>query len=65
MAKKVLIVEDENNIAELLHLYLEKEGFKTSVAHDGLAGMVKQFFLINNTCSTTTLTNKNTTPKIM
>ena len=39
MAKKVLIVEDENNIAELLHLYLEKEGFKTSVAHDGLAGM--------------------------
>ena len=27
MAKKVLIVEDDGNIAELLHLYLEKEGF--------------------------------------
>ena len=35
MPKKVLIVEDENNIAELLHLYLEKEGFDTAVARDG------------------------------
>ena len=35
MPKKVLIVEDENNIAELLHLYLEKEGFATEVARDG------------------------------
>ena len=35
MPKKVLIVEDENNIAELLHLYLEKEGFDTAVANDG------------------------------
>ena len=35
MPKKVLIVEDENNIAELLHLYLEKEGFDTAVAKDG------------------------------
>ena len=25
MARKVLIVEDDSNIAELLHLYLEKE----------------------------------------
>ena len=29
MPKKVLIVEDDANIAELLHLYLEKEGFET------------------------------------
>lgn len=35
MSKKVLIVEDDNNIAELLHLYLEKEGFETQVARDG------------------------------
>ena len=35
MPKKVLIVEDESNIAELLHLYLEKEGFETQVARDG------------------------------
>ena len=38
MARKVLIVEDESNIAELLHLYLEKESFETAVARDGLAG---------------------------
>jgi len=35
MPKKVLIVEDETNIAELLQLYLEKEGFETEVAKDG------------------------------
>ena len=39
MAKKVLIVEDNNNIAELLHLYLEKEGFETQVARDGGKGV--------------------------
>ena len=39
MARKVLIVEDETNIAELLHLYLEKEGFETAVAADGGKGV--------------------------
>ena len=39
MARKVLIVEDDNNIAELLHLYLEKEGFETQVAPDGGKGV--------------------------
>ena len=39
MARKVLIVEDDNNIAELLHLYLEKEGFDTAVALDGGKGV--------------------------
>ena len=39
MSQKVLIVEDEKNIAELLQLYLEKEGFETSVAFDGGAGL--------------------------
>ncbi len=42
MAKKVLIVEDDGNIAQLLQLYLEKEGFETSVAKDGGKG-VEQF----------------------
>ncbi len=41
MEKKVLIVEDDNNIAELLHLYLEKEGFETEVARDGGQGVEK------------------------
>ena len=39
MARKVLIVEDDGNIAELLHLYLEKESFEVAVAHDGVAGL--------------------------
>lgn len=39
MAKRVLIIEDDGNIAELLHLYLEKEGFETQVARDGGKGV--------------------------
>jgi len=39
MAKKVLIIEDDGNIAELLHLYLDKEGFETEVAKDGGRGI--------------------------
>ena len=39
MPKKVLIVEDDANIAELLHLYLEKEGFETQVAKDAGKGV--------------------------
>ena len=35
MAQKILIVEDEANIAQLLHLYLEKEGYETQIASDG------------------------------
>ncbi len=33
--KKILIVDDDENICELLRLYLEKDGFTTFVAHDG------------------------------
>ena len=39
MAQTVLIVEDESNIAELLQLYLEKEGFVTLTAADGGRGV--------------------------
>ncbi len=35
MAQTVLIVEDDPNIADLLHLYLEKEGYATTIAADG------------------------------
>ena len=42
MAQKILIVEDEENIAQLLHLYLEKEGYETRVARDG-GTAVEQF----------------------
>ena len=39
LARKVLIIEDDNNIAELLHLYLEKQSFETAVAYDGPSGL--------------------------
>ncbi len=33
--QKIMIVDDDLNICELLRLYLEKEGFETLVANDG------------------------------
>ena len=41
MAISVLIVEDDRNIAELLQLYLEKEGYSVTVAADGGQGLTK------------------------
>ncbi len=35
MQYKILIVDDDENICELLRLYLEKDGFETVVANDG------------------------------
>ena len=37
--KTVLIVEDDHKTAALVSLYLEKEGFRTVVAEDGLAAV--------------------------
>lgn len=39
--KKVLIVDDDSNICELLRLYLEKDGFDTVIANDGESAIVK------------------------
>ena len=39
MERKVVVVEDDINIAELLRLYLEKDGFAVTVAHDGAEGL--------------------------
>lgn len=39
MASKVLIVDDDANICELLRLYLEKDGFDVVVANDGEAAI--------------------------
>ena len=41
MAISVLVVEDDKNIAELLQLYLEKEGYAVTVASDGGQGVSK------------------------
>ena len=38
---KVLVVDDDNNICELLKLYLEKEGYGVIVAHDGDEALIK------------------------
>ncbi len=35
MEEKILVVDDDQNICELLRLYLEKEGYKTLAAYDG------------------------------
>ncbi len=35
MQYKILIVDDDVNICELLRIYLEKEGYETAVAHNG------------------------------
>ena len=39
MAGTILIIEDDNNIADLLRLYLEKEGYEAVIASDGLQGV--------------------------
>ena len=39
MAKTILVVEDDQNISELLRLYLEKEGYHTKIAADGGQGV--------------------------
>ena len=41
MAISVLIVEDDRNIAELLQMYLEKEGYAVTIAGDGGSGLAK------------------------
>ncbi len=37
--EKILVVDDDTNICELLRLYLEKEGFSTVIANDGMAAV--------------------------
>ena len=41
MAVSVLVVEDDRNIAELLQMYLEKEGYAVTIAEDGGKGLSK------------------------
>ena len=36
---KILVVDDDKNICELLRLYLEKEGYTVSLAFDGREGL--------------------------
>jgi two-component system response regulator ResD len=45
MSRKALVVEDDSNIAELLRLYLGKDGFEVAIAPDGgkAVGMFESF----------------------
>ncbi len=36
---KILIVDDDTNICELLRLYIEKEGYTTAIAYDGVQAL--------------------------
>ncbi|MCY6960197.1 response regulator transcription factor [Clostridium brassicae] len=38
MQKKILIVEDEKKLSQIMSLYLEKEGYLVTTAQDGLEG---------------------------
>jgi DNA-binding response OmpR family regulator len=40
-SSKILVVDDDKNISELLRLYLEKEGFSVVAAYDGLEAVKK------------------------
>ncbi|MBR2473854.1 MAG: response regulator transcription factor [Clostridia bacterium] len=42
MAAKILVIDDDANICDLLRLYLEKEGYEVKCAGDGSEGL-KQF----------------------
>lgn len=46
MSKKILIVEDDSNIRELLRLYLEREGYEITEASNGEEG-VEQWRKVN------------------
>ena len=39
MPFKILIIEDEKNISEIVAKYLEKEGYTTIIANDGIEGL--------------------------
>jgi len=39
--RKILIIEDESDVADLLEMGLRKSGFKTTTAADGTAGLKK------------------------
>ena len=35
MGRNILVVEDDRNICDLIHMYLVKEGFDVRIAYDG------------------------------
>ena len=39
MATKILVIDDDINICDLLRMYLEKEGYEVRTANDGVEAM--------------------------
>ncbi len=39
MSKNILVIDDDKNICEVIKLYLQKEGYKVTLAHDGQSGI--------------------------
>ena len=39
MARRILVVEDDRNISDLIRMYLEKEGFEVQAAFDGASAV--------------------------
>jgi DNA-binding response OmpR family regulator len=39
MSKYILVIDDDKNICEVIKLYLQKEGYKATLAYDGQAGI--------------------------
>ena len=37
--EKIMVVDDDPNICELLRLYLEKEGYTVEIVNDGMAAV--------------------------
>ena len=40
-SEKIMVVDDDKNICELLRLYLEKEGYSVILCHDGQEAIAK------------------------
>jgi two-component system alkaline phosphatase synthesis response regulator PhoP len=41
MSKKILVIEDEKDVQDLLQLYLKREGYEVRIAKEGEAGLRK------------------------
>ena len=45
--RKILIIEDESDVADLLEMSLRKAGFKTTAAADGATGLLLKARVLN------------------
>ena len=41
MGRNILVVEDDKNISDLIHMYLVKEGYNVTMVHDGAAALTE------------------------